>query len=74
MQKFMSRTLHDCVFEALGLPHSYELLETSMISNEIKLVLSFGSTLVTSLAVRYRFPVILDEVRAVWIASSHFNK
>ena len=29
--------LHDCSFKALGLPHSYELLETSMISDEIKI-------------------------------------
>ena len=70
----MLRMLHDCVFEVLGLPHSYELLETSTISDEIKSVLSFGGALVTFLAVRYRFPVSPDEARAVWIASSHFNK
>lgn len=46
----MSPTLHNCGFEALGLPHSYELLETGTIGDEIKSVLAspdFGGASVT---------------------------
>ncbi|KAG0697878.1 EPSP synthase-domain-containing protein [Suillus ampliporus] len=46
----MSPTLHNTGFEVLGLPHSYELLETANVGEEIKATLAapeFGGASVT---------------------------
>ncbi|EPS94332.1 hypothetical protein FOMPIDRAFT_67286 [Fomitopsis schrenkii] len=46
----MSPTLHNTAFEALGLPHSYELFETETVGEEIKAALAspdFGGASVT---------------------------
>ncbi len=37
----MSPTLHNTAFEALSLPHKYELLETQTVGDEIKDAISF---------------------------------
>ncbi|KAI8973099.1 aromatic amino acid family biosynthesis-like protein [Trametes punicea] len=46
----MSPTLHNTAFEALGLPHKYELLETESVGEEIKAAITspdFGGASVT---------------------------
>ncbi|KAH9838078.1 aromatic amino acid family biosynthesis-like protein [Rhodofomes roseus] len=46
----MSPTLHNTAFEALGLPHTYDLLETATVGEEIKAALAapdFGGASVT---------------------------
>ncbi|KAI0828504.1 aromatic amino acid family biosynthesis-like protein [Trametes gibbosa] len=46
----MSPTLHNTAFEALGLPHKYELLETAAVTEEIKAAITspdFGGASVT---------------------------
>ena len=46
----MSPTLHNTAFNALGLPHQYELLETASVGEEIKAAISapnFGGASVT---------------------------
>ncbi|KAI0635363.1 aromatic amino acid family biosynthesis-like protein [Trametes polyzona] len=46
----MSPTLHNAAFEALGLPHKYELLETATVGEEIKAAITspdFGGASVT---------------------------
>ncbi|KAI9057708.1 aromatic amino acid family biosynthesis-like protein [Trametes sanguinea] len=46
----MSPTLHNTAFEALGLPHRYELLETEAVGEEIKAAITspdFGGASVT---------------------------
>ncbi|KAI0699758.1 EPSP synthase-domain-containing protein [Cerioporus squamosus] len=46
----MSPTLHNTAFEALGLPHKYELLETEVVGEEIKAAITlptFGGASVT---------------------------
>ncbi|KAI0777441.1 aromatic amino acid family biosynthesis-like protein [Trametes elegans] len=46
----MSPTLHNTAFEALGLPHQYELLETTAVGEEIKAAITspdFGGASVT---------------------------
>ena len=46
----MSPTLHNTAFEALGLPHTYELFETETVGEEIKAALAspdFGGASVT---------------------------
>ncbi|EIW56195.1 aromatic amino acid family biosynthesis-like protein [Trametes versicolor FP-101664 SS1] len=46
----MSPTLHNTAFEALGLPHKYELLETATVGEEIKAAITapdFGGASVT---------------------------
>ncbi|KAH7926602.1 Pentafunctional AroM protein [Leucogyrophana mollusca] len=54
----MSPTLHNTGFEVLGLPHTYELLETSDVGEEIKATLAspdFGGASVT---IPYKLDVI----------------
>jgi pentafunctional AROM polypeptide len=46
----MSPTLHNSGFKALGLPHSYELMETGVVGTEVKSILAspdFGGASVT---------------------------
>ncbi|KAM5534930.1 hypothetical protein V8D89_011390 [Ganoderma adspersum] len=46
----MSPTLHNTGFEALGMPHKYELLETQAVADEIKVAITatnFGGASVT---------------------------
>ena len=46
----MSPTLHNTGFEALGMPHKYELLETQTVADEIKVAITaanFGGASVT---------------------------
>ncbi|THH01024.1 hypothetical protein EW026_g1608 [Hermanssonia centrifuga] len=46
----MSPTLHNTAFQTLGLPHKYDLLETTAVGDEIKAVISspnFGGASVT---------------------------